>query len=205
MSPHHTGRLTIWNDDRGFGFIRAVGVRERIFVHIKDFDRGPRRPEAGDDVTFRLSMGIEGTPVARAAEIHFRREDFHRPAAEGGPTPMRVTIRVVAALVFTTLLVSCVALGNMSPWLLLPYGVASVLSFALYQYDKQMAEAGAWRVSELHLHALDLAFGIPGGLLAQGILRHKSSKISFAVTTIMIQSLHTAVLVAVLFDVVRLG
>ena len=59
------------------------------------------------------------------------------------------------------------------------YAGASVLTFLTYAFDKSAARRGAWRTPESTLHLLDLAGGWPGALLAQQLLRHKSSKQSF--------------------------
>lgn len=55
----------------------------------------------------------------------------------------------------------------------------SVITFGVYAFDKSAAIRGAWRVSEKNLHTLALIGGWPGGLMAQRMLRHKSSKRSF--------------------------
>ena len=33
------GKLTSWNNDKGFGFITPFGSKKQIFVHIKSFNR----------------------------------------------------------------------------------------------------------------------------------------------------------------------
>lgn len=66
------------------------------------------------------------------------------------------------------------------PWfLLLTYSIASVLSLALYAVDKSAAQGQRRRISENSLHALSLAGGWPGALLAQRMLHHKTRKTSF--------------------------
>jgi uncharacterized membrane protein YsdA (DUF1294 family) len=61
------------------------------------------------------------------------------------------------------------------------YLLASVVSFLTYALDKSAARAGRWRTRESTLHLLALFGGWPGALLAQRVLRHKSSKRSFQV------------------------
>jgi uncharacterized membrane protein YsdA (DUF1294 family) len=48
-----------------------------------------------------------------------------------------------------------------------------------YALDKSAAQAGRWRISENTLLMLGLAGGWPGAILAQQLLRHKTSKRSF--------------------------
>jgi uncharacterized membrane protein YsdA (DUF1294 family) len=57
----------------------------------------------------------------------------------------------------------------------------SLLCFGVYALDKTAARRNRRRVPENTLHLLDLLCGWPGGLLAQGWLRHKSSKRSFQI------------------------
>ena len=68
---------------------------------------------------------------------------------------------------------------RVSFWFALSYIVLSVASLMVYAFDKSAAVAGRWRSSEQSLLALGLLGGWPGGLVAQHLLRHKSSKASF--------------------------
>lgn len=70
-------------------------------------------------------------------------------------------------------------LRGVSPIPLVAYGAVSLLAFLLYWRDKRMARAGQWRVPENVLHAVELAGGWPGALLAQQLLRHKTRKVSY--------------------------
>lgn len=64
-------------------------------------------------------------------------------------------------------------------WFGLLYLAISILTYLAYGVDKAAARKGAWRISESALHGLSLAGGWPGALLAQQLLRHKSSKRQF--------------------------
>lgn len=80
---------------------------------------------------------------------------------------------------FGAMLVGLIGAGWLSVyggWL---YGVASLLCFGLYAWDKSAARRGAWRVSERTLHGWALVGGWPGAMLAQAILRHKTVKPAF--------------------------
>jgi uncharacterized membrane protein YsdA (DUF1294 family) len=87
--------------------------------------------------------------------------------------------------------------GAMSLWLrgvsLIPlaaYGIVSVLAFLLYWSDKRKARADHWRTPENVLHALELAGGWPGALLAQQVFRHKTRKMSFQLVFWIIVLMH---------------
>ncbi|MBZ9780401.1 DUF1294 domain-containing protein [Pseudomonas sp. REP124] len=90
-------------------------------------------------------------------------------------------------LVFTVLC-ALPLYGSVSFWLrgvslvpLAAYGVVSVLAFFLYWSDKRKARSDSWRTPENVLHAVVLAGGWPGALLAQQVFRHKTRKVSFQV------------------------
>ena len=59
------------------------------------------------------------------------------------------------------------------------YLVLSLATFLAYALDKSAAVAGRSRTPEKILHLFGLAGGWPGALLAQQLLRHKSSKRAF--------------------------
>ncbi|MFY0727493.1 DUF1294 domain-containing protein [Pseudomonas sp. NFX15] len=87
--------------------------------------------------------------------------------------------------------------GSVSLWLqglsLIPlaaYGLVSVVTFFLYWSDKRKARAEQWRTPENVLHALELAGGWPGALLAQQVFRHKTRKVSFQLVFWIIVLLH---------------
>ncbi len=66
-------------------------------------------------------------------------------------------------------------------WLYGTLGVLSASTYLAYALDKRRAQTKAWRIPELHLHALELMGGWPGAWVAQRHLRHKSSKIGYQV------------------------
>ena len=59
------------------------------------------------------------------------------------------------------------------------YLITSIITFLVYAQDKSAAKHNRWRTKESTLHSLALTGGWPGALLAQKILRHKSSKAAF--------------------------
>jgi cold shock CspA family protein len=50
----YQGRITEWKDSRGFGFITKNGGGDTVFVHIRAFEKGHRRPVGNDLVTYEL-------------------------------------------------------------------------------------------------------------------------------------------------------
>jgi uncharacterized membrane protein YsdA (DUF1294 family) len=57
----------------------------------------------------------------------------------------------------------------------------SLLCFLAYAKDKSAARSGGWRTKESTLLMLGLLCGWPGAVLAQQLLRHKSTKTSFQI------------------------
>ena len=58
------GKITSWNDEKGFGFITPNTGGKRVFLHIKAFGNRNRRPEVNQVVTFALSTDKQGPPCA---------------------------------------------------------------------------------------------------------------------------------------------
>lgn len=86
---------------------------------------------------------------------------------------MRTELIVLAALVYLSL---------------------SLLTFAVYAWDKRAARLRQRRVRERTLHLLALAGGWPGAWLARQWLRHKSAKPSFAVCLFLSALIHLLLL-----------
>lgn len=72
------------------------------------------------------------------------------------------------------------------------YVLASVLTFAVYGFDKHQAVCGRRRISERTLHGLELVGGRPGAILGQAVFRHKRRKLAYMVVFLGIIGLHVA-------------
>lgn len=64
-----TGRITTWNDDKGYGFITADNSTKKYFVHISAFGRIARRPRVGDVIGFAPVASQDGKEKAVNARI----------------------------------------------------------------------------------------------------------------------------------------
>jgi cold shock CspA family protein len=60
--PIHRGRLTFFNDSKGYGFIRDANTQESIFVHINEFQDDIME---GNMVTFEIEKGQKGPAAVR--------------------------------------------------------------------------------------------------------------------------------------------
>lgn len=57
------GKLTKWNDERGFGFIETVAGREELFAYISAFPRDGMRPRIGELVSFEPGQASDGRKI----------------------------------------------------------------------------------------------------------------------------------------------
>jgi len=85
------------------------------------------------------------------------------------------------------------------------YAVASAVCFIAYARDKSAARQGRRRTPERTLLLLGLAGGWPGGLAAQQLLRHKSSKTSFLLKFWLTVLVHLAIVAALQAGWIGLG
>lgn len=166
------GKITSWNDDKGYGFISPLAGGNRIFVHIRAFANRARRPVVDDVVTYSMSADARGRPCAEAATI----AGVPTTAKPKQPSGLLSHVLALGFLLFVggAVLVSAIPMP-----ILLAYLVVSSATFAAYALDKAAAEKGDWRTSESTLHLLALVGGWPGALIAQSRLRHKTRKQPF--------------------------
>lgn len=172
-----TGTLKSWNDDRGFGFLEPSQGGQEIFVHIKAFPSGTGRPSVGQVLTFEVETGPNGKKKARAIQYPVRGK--HSPRARVESQAPWTLPRALAIPTFLGIYAFVVWRWGFSPLVLLAYLGLSLLAFLAYVFDKSAAISGRWRTPEQTLHLFSLAGGWPGALLAQQLLRHKTSKQSF--------------------------
>ncbi|MGQ4660729.1 DUF1294 domain-containing protein [Lysobacter sp. F6437] len=165
------GRITDWNDDKGFGFVVPSGGGERAFVHVNAFQRGSRRPVPGDLISYLPGKDARGR--LQASEI---RHAGQRIEVSRQPSRLpRATIGIAA------LIAAAVAarIGWIPALLAGAYVALSAVSYLMYWFDKSAAGRGARRTPESNLHLADLLGGWPGALIAQQQFRHKTIKQSF--------------------------
>ena len=166
------GKITSWNDDKGYGFITPSSGEGQVFVHIKAFKYQARRPEVNRLVNYLLSTDNQGRICA--AEVIM-------PAAavvEKNDQDNRKLSNIFAGL-FLGIVAICCIFGIAPLWAFVLYLVISLMTYIFYYFDKSAAQKGEWRTPENTLHLLALFGGWPGALIAQQILRHKSQKKAF--------------------------
>jgi uncharacterized membrane protein YsdA (DUF1294 family)/cold shock CspA family protein len=164
------GRISGWNDDKGYGFVMPNGGGDRAFVHVKAFQFGSRRPVDGDLISYAAGRDARGRINATEVRFAGQRIEHRKP-----PLPIpRMLLGCLALLV--------VGLGvafGLPLLMVVAYGSLSLLSCLMYLLDKSAAQSGAQRIPENTLHFVDLLGGWPGALIAQQRFRHKTVKASF--------------------------
>jgi uncharacterized membrane protein YsdA (DUF1294 family)/cold shock CspA family protein len=160
-----SGTIVEWVDHKGYGWVKSG--EKRYFTHIKDFERGQRRPKVGEEVRFIQGIDAKGRMCAKSVTF----------VKSGGRVGFGIwlLLAVLLALPLMALL-----------WLPIPWwqgaGVmlmVSAITYGMYAHDKARAQASGWRVPETTLHLAELLGGWPGALLAQRRFRHKCSKTSY--------------------------
>jgi cold shock CspA family protein len=60
----YQGKISSWNEERGFGFIKWNGADDKLFVHISAFTERRRKPAEGDIVTYEVGKDANGRSQA---------------------------------------------------------------------------------------------------------------------------------------------
>ncbi len=168
------GKISDWNDDKGYGFVEPNGGGTRAFVHIKSFSDLPRRPINGDIIIYETTTDEKGR--IQATNIAFTRIKKKQKVQQSRELGSFNKFIIMA---FTAYLLVLVSVYNLPVVVLLGFIVLSIITFAAYALDKNAAQSGSWRTQESTLHMLALVGGWPGAMYAQQKLRHKSIKTEF--------------------------
>jgi len=165
------GRISDWNEDKGFGFVMPNGGGDRAFVHVNAFQRGSRRPVDGDLISYLPVKDSRGR--VNAKEIRHAGQKIEAPRV-----PSRVPRTALGAIGLIGAAVLA-ATGVLPVFMAMGLLGSSALAYFMYWIDKAAAQRGDQRTPESTLHVLSLVGGWPGALIAQQQFRHKTIKPSF--------------------------
>jgi len=183
------GRIERWDDVRGFGFITPEASDsdgpDRLFFHVRDFDRSGARPDVGARVRYTPEQQADGrwravrvaavgqTQTTRSPRATSKARDARAPASP----PVGGLRGLLIAIAIWCVTLGCGVVSGRLPLVALALLAGlNALTAAAYALDKQAAQRGRWRTPESQLHLLELLGGWPAASLAQQLLRHKRAK-----------------------------
>ena len=188
MANKQQGRVTKWQDDKGFGFIETT-AGESVFFHVSEF-KAQRRPVIGEEVVF--TAGYDNQRRLQAKEVQelsfvqqkmaqknqkIRQRNHKRSAQAEFEAGQKK--RLFLGIGFYGVLILLAVMNKLS-WLVVGWYVAlGFITYAMYAKDKAAAQNGDWRTPESTLHLLSALGGWVGAMVAQTYLRHKSQKAEF--------------------------
>lgn len=190
MATKQQGRVTKWQDDKGFGFIETE-AGESVFFHVSEF-KAQRRPAIGEEVVF--TVGYDNQRRLQAKEVQelsfvqqkmaqknkqIRQRNHKRSAQVDFEAGQKK--RLFLGVGFYGVLILLAVMNKLS-WLVVAwYAALGIITYAMYAKDKAAAQSGDWRTSESTLHLLSALGGWVGAMVAQTYLRHKSQKAEFRI------------------------
>jgi cold shock CspA family protein len=104
------GRLTQWNDAKGYGFITPLSRGPRIFVHISQFRQRNRRPRLNDLLTYVIDQDEKGR--LRAKEVRYQNRTQLQPVnKKSGPAALPITAAVLILLSLASIYFRIIPVG----------------------------------------------------------------------------------------------
>lgn len=176
------GKIIGWDDRRGVGYIVPDQGGQNIFVHITAFRQQATRPSDGLRVSFEVESRGDGKKRAKKVALVRQVAPRRVPRVASSSNAPRGTASLLTIPAFCLLYAIIWLLWRPPTVVAIFYLSMSVGTFIAYAADKSAAKSGAWRIAESKLHLGALLGGWPGALLAQQLLRHKSSKRDFRST-----------------------
>jgi len=171
----YKGKLTNWNDKKGFGFVSPNNGGSSSFVHISEFVDKRTRPKNESMIVYEEIK--DSTGKYKAVNISYSKTTKVINRKRNSIS----TVGNIISVSFGALLVGLVFRKVLPIEIAIFYVIASLVSFALYWVDKAAAKNNDWRTPEKYLHLSSVIGGWPGAFYAQVLLRHKSSKKPFKI------------------------
>lgn len=196
----HEGKITHWNEDKGYGFLTPTSGGNQLFIHINDISNRNKPPDINDIITFEYATDSDGR--SRASKARCRK----------GDTPSRNLLAMFFAILYVVTVAVITLITDIPDNYFYYFAGICSLTFFTYGFDKSAAQRGNRRIKENTLHGMALLGGWPGAIIAQETLRHKSKKRDFLLifwTTVVLNFTLSAILLtdagsAFLFDFTHL-
>ncbi|MEQ1306668.1 DUF1294 domain-containing protein [Acinetobacter bereziniae] len=180
------GRLVEWFDDKGYGFIQPNdGLKERVFLHIKDFAQKGPRPIVGCALEYVVQLDGQGRYKAKQVTYLKATQTVHAKANRTSKTKLNAQkasslqpMQIICIVYIVALAILSIS-GLLNGMILLFVSIINVMTYWFYAQDKEAAQMNQRRVPENTLHILAFLGGWPAAWLAQQRLRHKTQKQPF--------------------------
>lgn len=180
------GRLVEWFDDKGYGFIQPNdGLKERVFLHIKDFAQKGPRPIVGCALEYVVQLDGQGrykakqvTYLKATQTVHAKTNRTSQNTLNAQKAPSLQPMQIICIVYIVALAILSIS-GLLNGMILLFVSIINVMTYWFYAQDKEAAQINQRRVPENTLHILAFLGGWPAAWLAQQRLRHKTQKQPF--------------------------
>lgn len=176
----YRGHVIHWNDEKGYGFIQLNPKYQNLFFHISMFAYHHCRPKVNDAVIFTAEPGKNNGWQAKRVLLLQDKEAIYENhicdiAENSQPKKFEGCVYAVLDAVYFLILT------YISLPIAITAAILSILTVALYSYDKKAAAAGERRIPDASFHIASLLGGWPGALFARPMLRHKIRQDRFKV------------------------
>lgn len=180
------GRLVEWFDDKGYGFIQPNdGLKERVFLHIKDFAQKGPRPIVGCALEYVVQLDGQGrykakqvTYLKATQTVHAKTNRTSQNTLNAQKASSLQPMQIICIVYIVVLAILSIS-GLLNGMILLFVSIINVMTYWFYSQDKEAAQINQRRVPENTLHILAFLGGWPAAWLAQQRLRHKTQKQPF--------------------------
>lgn len=180
------GRLVEWFDDKGYGFIQPNdGLKERVFLHIKDFAQKGPRPIVGCALEYVVQLDGQGrykakqvTYLKATQTVHAKTNRTSQNNLNAQKASSLQPMQIICIVYIVALAILSIS-GLLNGMILLFVSIINVMTYWFYAQDKEAAQINQRRVPENTLHILAFLGGWPAAWLAQQRLRHKTQKQPF--------------------------
>ena len=179
-------RLVEWFDDKGYGFIQPNdGLKERVFLHIKDFAQKGPRPIVGCALEYVVQLDGQGrykakqvTYLKATQTVHAKTNRTSQNTLNAQKASSLQPMQIICIVYIVALAILSIS-GLLNGMILLFVSIINVMTYWFYAQDKEAAQINQRRVPENTLHILAFLGGWPAAWLAQQRLRHKTQKQPF--------------------------
>jgi uncharacterized membrane protein YsdA (DUF1294 family)/cold shock CspA family protein len=189
MIENYYGKIKIWNNEKGYGFIALENHEKDIFVHISSFVNKNNRPAINQEVTFNISHNNKGKKEAQNVKLlSYKLTPEQEKLTYGYKDKSIYSVNIMAKFIvfaFMLLLLFYYTNQKIQIEILIVYLITGLTTYFVYGMDKSKALNDEYRVSENFLHLLSLFGGWTGAIIAQQRFRHKTNKMPFQIIFII--------------------